>query len=73
MDMVIPKNIIFLLKYGMDGSLYLDSFQCLKYTNTLRNEKWRKIYKHETMTQTVFVRGDSETISALEIKYLYVQ
>lgn len=71
-DIVIPKNLIFLLKYGTGGSLYLESFHCLKYTNTERNEKWRKIYKHETMTQTVFIRDDSENVSALEIKYFYV-
>lgn len=27
-----------------------------------------KIHEHETMTQTVFIRDDSE-VSALEIKY----
>ena len=32
-------------------------------------KKWRKIYKHETMTQTVFINDDSETLLALEIKY----
>lgn len=36
-------------------------------------KKWRKIYKHETMTQTVFIRDDSETLSALEIKYFQVR
>lgn len=36
-------------------------------------KKWRKIYKHETMTQTVFINDDSETLSALKIKYFYVQ
>lgn len=35
-------------------------------------KKWIKIYKHETMTQTVFIREDSETLSELEIKYFYV-
>lgn len=32
-------------------------------------KKWRKIYKHETMTQRVFIKDDSETLLALEIKH----
>lgn len=28
-----------------------------------------KIHEHETMTQTVFIRDDSEILSALEVKY----
>lgn len=56
-------------RFGANEYLYPYNFQCLTYSNThKKNEEMEKIYKHEIMTQTVSIKDDSETFSALEIK-----